>query len=123
MVDFRPLLFINALALMLLVTAGFASVRKDITLPAAQAPQVEAAIAKASAEPGPEPAETPEMVFADAEPQPEPEPEPAPQVQPEPAPEPEQPLIAEPFSVEPMPERSEERRVGKECRSRWSPSH
>ena len=30
MVDFRPLLFINALALMLLVTAGFASVRKDL---------------------------------------------------------------------------------------------
>lgn len=28
MVDFRPLLFVNALALMLLVTAGFASVRK-----------------------------------------------------------------------------------------------
>ena len=78
MVDFRPLLFINALALMLLVTAGFASVRKDITLPVAQAPEVEAAIAKASAEPGPEPAETPEPVFADAEPEPEPEPEPLP---------------------------------------------
>lgn len=31
MVDFRPLLFINALALMLLVTAGFASIRQDIT--------------------------------------------------------------------------------------------
>ena len=30
MVDFRPLLFINALALMLLVTAGFASVREDM---------------------------------------------------------------------------------------------
>lgn len=30
MVDFRPLLFVNALALMLLVTAGFASVRKDL---------------------------------------------------------------------------------------------
>ena len=68
MVDFRPLLFINALALMLLVTAGFASVRKDIALPVAQAPQVETAIAKASAEPGPEPAETPEPVFAYAEP-------------------------------------------------------
>lgn len=30
MVDFRPLLFINALAIMLLVTAGFASVRDDL---------------------------------------------------------------------------------------------
>ena len=30
MVDFRPLLFINALALMLLVTAGFASVTEEI---------------------------------------------------------------------------------------------
>ena len=107
MVDFRPLLFINALALMLLVTAGFASVRKDISLPIVQAPEVEAVITKASAELGPEPAETPEPVFADAEPEPEPEPEPAPQVQPEPAPEPEQPLIAEPFSVEPMAEEPE----------------
>ena len=32
MVDFRPLLFINALALMLLVTAGFASVRDDLRM-------------------------------------------------------------------------------------------
>lgn len=32
MVDFRPLLFINALALMLLVTAGFASVRDEFRL-------------------------------------------------------------------------------------------
>lgn len=32
MVDFRPLLFINALALMLLVTAGFASVRDELRL-------------------------------------------------------------------------------------------
>ena len=28
-----------------------------------------------------------------------------------------------PFTVETMPVRSEERRVGKECRSRWSPYH
>ena len=27
------------------------------------------------------------------------------------------------FHKEPEPERSEERRVGKECRSRWSPYH
>lgn len=31
MVDFRPLLFVNALALMLLVTAGFASVRDNLS--------------------------------------------------------------------------------------------
>lgn len=30
MVDFRPLLFINALAIMLLVTAGFASIKDDV---------------------------------------------------------------------------------------------
>lgn len=33
MVDFRPLLFINALAIMLLVTAGFASVHDSLALP------------------------------------------------------------------------------------------
>jgi len=27
------------------------------------------------------------------------------------------------FTIRPGPERSEERRVGKECRSRWSPYH
>ncbi|MFN2360948.1 MAG: MORN repeat-containing protein [Marinobacter sp.] len=32
MVDFRPLLFVNALALMLLVTAGFASVRNELSM-------------------------------------------------------------------------------------------
>ena len=32
MVDFRPLLFVNALALMLLVTAGFASVRHELSM-------------------------------------------------------------------------------------------
>src|SRR3989454_12778324 len=26
-------------------------------------------------------------------------------------------------NIEPLPDRSEERRVGKECRSRWSPYH
>jgi len=35
MVDFRPLLFLNALALMLLVTAGFASVRSEMLIAAA----------------------------------------------------------------------------------------
>ncbi|MDX1458862.1 MAG: PEGA domain-containing protein [Marinobacter sp.] len=35
MVDFRPLLFINALAIMLLVTAGFASVRDTLDMNAA----------------------------------------------------------------------------------------
>src|SRR5256885_8180434 len=41
-----------------------------------------------------------------------PEPSPAPRPGPPPAPAP-----------QPKPERSEERRVGKECRSRWSPDH
>jgi len=51
MVDFRPLLFVNALALMLLVTAGFASVRDDLSRdmkPVATAPDTEEAIARAS---------------------------------------------------------------------------
>lgn len=38
MVDFRPLLFVNALALMLLVTAGFASVRQDQPTPSTPTP-------------------------------------------------------------------------------------
>lgn len=33
MVDFRPLLFLNTLALMLLVTAGYASIRRDMPAP------------------------------------------------------------------------------------------
>ena len=51
MVDFRPLLFVNALALMLLVTAGFASVRDDLSRdmkPVATAPDTEEAIARAA---------------------------------------------------------------------------
>jgi hypothetical protein len=55
MVDFRPLLFINALALMLLVTAGFASVREDMTVTAdstqqktLQAPELDEAVAAAN---------------------------------------------------------------------------
>lgn len=69
MVDFRPLLFINALALMLLVTAGFASIREDVTdEPAGQAaqsiaPSVNGAPKPASAEPTPGP-EKPESTQA-----------------------------------------------------------
>ncbi|MEP6405694.1 MAG: PEGA domain-containing protein, partial [Marinobacter sp.] len=51
MVDFRPLLFVNALALMLLVTAGFASVRDDLSRDmklVATAPDTEEAIARAA---------------------------------------------------------------------------
>lgn len=50
MVDFRPLLFLNALALMLLVTAGFASVRDEQTVAEAPTPAIEA-VAKTPAEP------------------------------------------------------------------------
>ena len=42
MVDFRPLLLLNALALMLLVTAGFASVRDEQPITEAPAPVIEA---------------------------------------------------------------------------------
>ncbi|WP_375193513.1 PEGA domain-containing protein [Marinobacter sp.] len=49
MVDFRPLLFINALALMLLVTAGFASVRDEFRLTETlEAPSVKQAVATAT---------------------------------------------------------------------------
>jgi hypothetical protein len=61
MVDFRPLLFLNALALMLLVTAGFASVRDEQPVTEAPTPATEAvaeapipaieAVAEAPAEP------------------------------------------------------------------------
>lgn len=67
MVDFRPLLFINALALMLLVTAGFASVREDIAVSAdntqkqtQQAPKLGEAVTAANQED--------ESVFLDEEP-------------------------------------------------------
>lgn len=53
MVDFRPLLFINALALMLLVTAGFASVRGELSVgtdTAVSEPEAEETIATASSD-------------------------------------------------------------------------
>ncbi|TYC58191.1 PEGA domain-containing protein [Marinobacter sp. BW6] len=64
MVDFRPLLFVNALALMLLVTAGFASVRDDLEITETfEAPAIEQVVASGPDEPetsaAPEPAPTP----------------------------------------------------------------
>ncbi|MDL0429988.1 PEGA domain-containing protein [Marinobacter sp. TBZ242] len=53
MVDFRPLLFINALALMLLVTAGFASMRDELSVGTGKAvtePEIEETIATASSD-------------------------------------------------------------------------
>ncbi|TNE72217.1 MAG: PEGA domain-containing protein [Gammaproteobacteria bacterium] len=75
MVDFRPLLFINALALMLLVTAGFASVQRDMASMADAATPLKAeapAIANTSpviaaepeAPPTPEPAPEPNLKVA-----------------------------------------------------------
>jgi hypothetical protein len=63
MVDFRPLLFVNALALMLLVTAGFASVRDDLRMTETfEPPAVEQVITSSSDKPEtsapPEPAAT-----------------------------------------------------------------
>lgn len=61
MVDFRPLLFINALALMLLVTAAFASVRDEIAgTTAGQEPELNKAVAAATRED--------EKIFVDEEP-------------------------------------------------------
>src|SRR5690554_7047826 len=92
MVDFRPLLFLNALALMLLVSAGFASVRKDLTVPVVAASEPIQALMEAIQEPAPEPL-------------PEPEPEPD-QTSEAPAPE-TTPLIAEPFTIQPLPDEPE----------------
>ena len=77
MVDFRPLLFINALALMLLVTAGFASIQREtghfpgVAAEANHTPaQTEPAAKIASADKPPEPAspapaQKPDSVFVD----------------------------------------------------------
>jgi len=73
MVDFRPLLFINALALMLLVTAGFASVKQD-TIPSAAvtAPEVSQTIAEVTepvnTKPEPEQSEETSVTASDARP-------------------------------------------------------
>lgn len=104
MVDFRPLLFINALALMLLVTAGFASVSEDVPLADAMVTEPEstqAQIARMTAEP--------EQTSA-----PQPPAEPKQSAKPdhgsrpiEPvtvADLPRQPPAAEHFSIAPMPE-------------------
>ncbi|MBZ2167619.1 PEGA domain-containing protein [Marinobacter sp. F4216] len=65
MVDVRPLLFANALALMLLVTAGFAAVRDDAEQTVADhTPSVDQTIESATKEPAFAPGESP--VFSEA---------------------------------------------------------
>ncbi|KPP99065.1 PEGA domain-containing protein [Marinobacter sp. HL-58] len=62
MVDFRPLLFVNALALMLLVTAGFASVRNELSMgtdSVASEPDTEETVVAATSEPPEAEAEAP----------------------------------------------------------------
>ena len=103
MVDFRPLLFINALALMLLVTAGFASVTEDMSATAQveqEAPDLETAVADATASEEKEPS-----VFLDEEPPAAGIPETA-SVATEPQPEEpaEQQITAKPFAIDSMPE-------------------
>src|SRR5688572_33336197 len=63
--------------------------------------------------PPPPPPAPPAPVVQPPKPVPAPEPKPLPRI--------EKPQIAIPDK--PKPKRSEERRVGKECRSRWSPYH
>ncbi|WP_417567071.1 PEGA domain-containing protein [Marinobacter sp.] len=93
MVDFRPLLFINALALMLLVTAGFASVRGELQITETfEPPTVDQAAATEAASAGAPPAKAPV------------EPEPQSTVQRDT--EARQPIVdTTPFTVEPMPEK------------------
>lgn len=88
MVDFRPLLFINALALMLLVTAGFASVRDEIDSGAALTPPTVSQTLAANAAQAPQSAK-PAKPEAPLTPQPKADPAPA---------------EAETFQVPPMPE-------------------
>lgn len=86
MVDFRPLLFINALALMLLVSAAFASVSKEISATAGNTRQ-DQELSSAVAEANPQD----ESIFLDAAP-----------------PAPDKPGIkAEPFRIDSMPEEAE----------------
>jgi len=93
MVDFRPLLFINALALMLLVTAGFASVRDDLRMTEnSEPPAIDDVVASATAEPEISKAPAP-VAPAKANP---------------PAPEPRSPVVDNtPFTIPPMPEEPE----------------
>lgn len=91
MVDFRPLLFVNALALMLLVTAGFASVRNEV--PETSIPSLAESVF--------------EVLTLTTETQPETPPK---QIRTEPEPLPIQTTeiaSATPFSVQPMPENPE----------------
>lgn len=91
MVDFRPLLFINALALMLLVTAGFASVHDEIDSGTALTPPTIPQTLAAQAPQSAKPAKTAKAAKPETPltPQPEAEPETA---------------KAESFQVPPMPE-------------------
>ncbi|GGC74622.1 PEGA domain-containing protein [Marinobacter halophilus] len=109
MVDFRPLLFVNALALMLLVTAGFASVQKDMTELTAPAltDTIASATALGSAGKSKEVAEEPEELVV-ATPAPDPIVNEKPTNTPEPfAAEIPAALTAERFTVPPMPEEPE----------------
>lgn len=104
MVDFRPLLFLNALALMLLVTAGFASIRNDMPVKdTVQASTQESQL--------PEPASKPAMPKTPqaAVKTPEPPSAPASETIAEPTPEPEKSpgrpdVNTEPFQVPGLPE-------------------
>lgn len=95
MVDVRPLLFANALALMLLVTAGFASVRDEQSLPDTLAPSPESTLSDLEAQPGDSHASG--SVFRDQTPQP---------VAAQPAPEPT--VIAERFEIDPIDANAEQ---------------
>ncbi|HEY9118423.1 MAG TPA: PEGA domain-containing protein [Marinobacter sp.] len=112
MVDFRPLLFVNALALMLLVTAGFASVRNELSMGTEaitsepEAEETIAAVATDTPETSDElyreettteavTVETPELPLADSAlaASGEPDPDPAPSR-----------ITGEPFSIPELPE-------------------
>ncbi|OZB19373.1 MAG: PEGA domain-containing protein [Marinobacter sp. 34-60-7] len=95
MVDVRPLLFANALALMLLVTAGFASVRDEQSLPDTLAPSPESTLSDLEARPGDSHALG--SVFRDQTPQP---------VAAQPAPQPA--VIAERFEIDPIDANAEQ---------------
>ncbi|MBC7183091.1 MAG: PEGA domain-containing protein [Marinobacter sp.] len=97
MVDFRPLLFINALALMLLVTAGFASVRDELRPEGLRITEtIEPSAADQAVASKPLPMQEP--------PAPAPS-EPEPVIAEQSAAKPRQPVISNtPFTVPPMPD-------------------
>ncbi|RMJ05943.1 MORN repeat protein [Marinobacter litoralis] len=123
MVDFRPLMFVNALALMLLVTAGFASVQQGPILESSGKASV--AMEQHGLDTLPPPAAAPQKPAEKdhtATPKPEKPREHVSVEQPSPlAPSPEPALTAEVFEVEPLPDGLETVAIAQPSKSLTNP--